>query len=178
MCFFDESSSFFDYLHLNDHIFVNFLSISLNFFLKSITTTALGPFPARKRSWRHGILAEPSRNHFFPHESTIWGPGDPGPERRPRPPVRVLKNQPKSIASQGRDFIYIDDVIRALILTGTQKKNTTRHVFNVSSGTVTTLNEVIQKIRQASFEVDVTYTPEGDIGDLSYCCDPSRFSKW
>ena len=80
--------------------------------------------------------------------------------------------------TQGRDFIYIDDVIRALILAGSQKKDSTRHVFNVSSGSVTSIREIIQKIKQEGFHVDVTYKPEEDPGDPSYCCDSSRFSKW
>ena len=63
---------------------MNFLSISLNFFLKSITITALYSFPARKRSWRHGILAESSRNHFFPCVIQFRPLGDPGPYSAPR----------------------------------------------------------------------------------------------
>ncbi len=80
--------------------------------------------------------------------------------------------------NQGRDFIFIDDVIRAMVLTGMMDKDSKRNIFNVGSGRVTSLREVIGKIRDSGFKVDVTYRPEENPGDPSYCCDPERFRKW
>ena len=46
--------------------------------------TALDSFPARKRRWRHGIVAELSRNYFLPCIIQFRLQGDPGPYSAPR----------------------------------------------------------------------------------------------
>lgn len=80
--------------------------------------------------------------------------------------------------SQGRDFLYIEDAIHALILAGNENKDPARKVFNVGSGHITSLKQVVEKISQAGFNPSVTYRSEEYSGDPSYCCDPSRFIKW
>jgi UDP-glucose 4-epimerase len=77
--------------------------------------------------------------------------------------------------SAGRDFIYIDDVVEAFILAGFSSKKS--GVFNVGSGEITSLKQVVGKISQTGVPVKVNYHPELEAGGNSYCCDTSRFEK-
>jgi UDP-glucose 4-epimerase len=87
-----------------------------------------------------------------------------------RLPLRVDGN-----GKQERDFIYIDDVVQALIEAGTKKQTTRRAVYNVSSGRVASLRQVIGNIKRAGVGVSVEYQ-NGNSG-ISFGCDPSRFQK-
>ena len=77
--------------------------------------------------------------------------------------------------SQGRDFIYIDDVVEAFIVAGFANKPS--GTFNVGAGKISSLKKVIEKISKAGIPVKVNYHPELDAGGDSYCCDASRFEK-
>ena len=95
---------------------------------------------------------------------------------------RAVKNLPLTIdgsGKQGRDFIYIDDVIRAMVLAGTGRPSQKRAVYNISMGRIATLRQVIGHIKQAQKEinggVNVEYANTGT--GVSYSCDSSRFQK-
>jgi nucleoside-diphosphate-sugar epimerase len=77
--------------------------------------------------------------------------------------------------SQGRDFIYIGDVVEAFILAGFSNKKS--GIFNVGSGKITSLKQVIGKIDKAGIPIKADYHPELEPGGNSYCCDASRFEK-
>jgi len=87
-----------------------------------------------------------------------------------RLPLRVDGN-----GKQERDFIYIDDVVRAFLEAGTKTQATRRAVYNISSGRVASLRQVIGNIKRAGVGVDVEYQ-NGSAG-ISLGCDPSRFRK-
>lgn len=91
---------------------------------------------------------------------------------------RAVRRLPLTIdgnGKQGRDFIYIDDVVRALVEAGTKKQTSRRAIYNVSSGRVASLRQVIGNIKRAGLGVNVEYQ-NGNTG-VSCGCDPSRFSK-
>ncbi len=91
---------------------------------------------------------------------------------------RAVKGEALEIngdGSQGRDFIYIDDVVDAFIQAGFSNKRA--GTFNVGSGKISSLKQVLGKIDKAGVPVNVIYHPELDAGGRSYCCDASRFEK-
>lgn len=62
--------------------------------------------------------------------------------------ISILENKPLMITGDGtqtRDFIYIDDVVKAFILAANSKKN---GVFNVGSSEETSIQKLIQKITE------------------------------
>jgi UDP-glucose 4-epimerase len=76
---------------------------------------------------------------------------------------------------QGRDFIFIDDVVQAMALAGTGKQFKKRAVYNISSGRVSSLRQVIGNIKRAGENVNVEY--QKTEGGYSYGCDSSSFQK-
>lgn len=91
---------------------------------------------------------------------------------------RAVRRLPLTIdgnGRQGRDFIYIDDVVRALLEAGTRTQTSKQPIYNISSGKVASLRQVIGNIKRAGLGVNVEY--QNGNGDVSYGCDPSRFSK-
>ena len=76
---------------------------------------------------------------------------------------------------QGRDFIYIDDVVQAFLLTAGPRRKSS--VYNVGSGRITSLRTVLQNIRRVLPETQVAYRTETAADESSYCCDNSRFMK-
>ncbi|MFQ5671787.1 MAG: NAD-dependent epimerase/dehydratase family protein [Nitrospinales bacterium] len=76
---------------------------------------------------------------------------------------------------QGRDFIYIDDVVRAFLLAATRRGKPS--AYNVGSGRVTSLRTILQNIRRILPDTQVTYRTETVGDETSYCCDNSRFMK-
>lgn len=93
---------------------------------------------------------------------------------------RAVQQQPLTIngdGKQGRDFIYIDDVVQALVLAGTKPEKVAQPVFNISSSRITSLRQVVDKIKREISALDVEYKIEADSGGASYCCDNQRFRK-
>lgn len=91
---------------------------------------------------------------------------------------RVVRQKPLTIngnGRQGRDFIYIDDVIRALVLAGTGRPFPDRAVYNISSGSSVALNQVVEIIQDLEKNVNVAYKDSGDSTNDSYWYDASRF---
>ena len=92
---------------------------------------------------------------------------------------RARKNLPLQIngkGNQGRDFIYIDDVIQAFLLAGFNGKSRERKVYNVSSGRITTLKRIINTIKQIEKGIKVEFNVEVE-DKVSYCCDSMRFKR-
>ena len=75
--------------------------------------------------------------------------------------------------SQGRDFVYIDDVIECLWLAREGKPGT----YNVSSGKIVSLKRLVDEIRREVLSLNVEYHKDVDAGAPSYSCDGSRFMK-
>ncbi len=68
---------------------------------------------------------------------------------------------------QVRDFVYIDDVIDALVLL-TKESDINHEVFNVAAGKGTTLNDVIRAYEHAAHkQLKLEYLPERT-GDIKY----------
>jgi UDP-glucose 4-epimerase len=61
--------------------------------------------------------------------------------------------------SQSRDFIYIDDLIDALILSASQEKNVGGETFQIATSLETTLNEITELMLQ-TFSAKEIKTPE------------------
>ncbi len=78
---------------------------------------------------------------------------------------------------QGRDFIYIEDAVRAMVLARTKRGKSVSGVYNIGTGRATSLRQVIRSIKAGGVEVKATYTPEADTGQNSFALDASRFKK-
>lgn len=100
-----------------------------------------------------------------------------GPNQNPSSPYsgfisilvdRLKKRAPLTIfgdGEQARDFVYIDDVLQALLLIATSDQSLGQ-VYNVGTGTKTTLNDLIQLSQRNLGQVlDIQYVGprEGDI---------------
>ena len=81
----------------------------------------------------------------------------------------------KGDGKQGRDFVYIDDVIKAFLLAREQKGKS--NIYNISSGKVTSLRKVLKNILRVLPQTDVIYDKDASGDNASYCCDNSRFVK-
>ena len=92
---------------------------------------------------------------------------------------RARKNMPLQIngkGTQGRDFIYIDDVVQAFLLAGFHGKSGKRKVYNVSSGRITSLKKIVNAIKQIDKGIKVEFNAEEE-NKVSYCCDSTRFNR-
>lgn len=85
--------------------------------------------------------------------------------------TRILQDKPINIFEDGlesRDFVYIDDVVEATIL-GLVKEEANGMVFNVGSGTPTTVNEVVETLMKAyNLSVPVTISGNYRLGDIRH----------
>jgi nucleoside-diphosphate-sugar epimerase len=83
----------------------------------------------------------------------------------------MIRNETPSIYGDGfntRDFIYVEDIVKANIISLTTNKNVFGHVFNVGTGNCKTINEVYNKIRELlKFNESPYFYPyrKGDIVD-------------
>ena len=92
---------------------------------------------------------------------------------------RAKKNHPLQIngrGNQGRDFIYIDDVVQAFLLAGFHGKSRGRKTYNVSSGRITTLKKIVNAIKRIENGIKVEFKPEAE-DKISYCCDARKFER-
>ncbi len=92
---------------------------------------------------------------------------------------RAKKNLPLQIngqGNQGRDFVYIDDVVQAFLLSGFQEKSLAGKAYNISSGTITTLKKIVTTIKKNEKGIKVEFKP-GAEDRISYCCDASKFMR-
>jgi UDP-glucose 4-epimerase len=92
---------------------------------------------------------------------------------------RAKNKIPLEINGQGkqnRDFIYIDDVVRAFMMAGFQSQTPVKKAYNVSSGRMTSLVKVVSTIKKFEKDLEVEFKPEAEDG-ISYCCDSSRYKR-
>jgi nucleoside-diphosphate-sugar epimerase len=85
---------------------------------------------------------------------------------------RLLKGQPPVIhgdGKQSRDFVHVDDVVSANML-ALQSKNAVGGVFNIGSGTATTVYELAEILQQKTNmeRLKPIYT-ESRAGDIKHC---------
>ena len=70
--------------------------------------------------------------------------------------------------NESRDFVYIDDVIEAIIL-GIEKENANGEVFNVGSGKQTTVLEVASQLtKNFNSNVNIEITGQYRLGDIRH----------
>jgi dTDP-L-rhamnose 4-epimerase len=83
----------------------------------------------------------------------------------------IKNNKPINIFEDGkesRDFVYIDDVIKATVL-GIEKEEANNQIFNVGSGVATTVLEVAQSlIQNYNINVPVQVTGNYRLGDIRH----------
>jgi UDP-glucose 4-epimerase len=92
---------------------------------------------------------------------------------------RTKNRIPLEINGQGkqnRDFIYIDDIVRAFLIAGFQNQTPVSRAYNVSSGRMTSLVKIVNTIRKFEPYLEVKFKPGADDG-ISYCCDASRYKR-
>ena len=78
---------------------------------------------------------------------------------------------------QKRDFIYIEDVIKAMVLAGTKTNQFVSGVYNVGTNRAASLRQVIQSIKSSGVSVKETYSPKTSAGGNSFSLDATRFKK-
>jgi len=92
---------------------------------------------------------------------------------------RAKNNLPLQIngkGKQGRDFIYIDDVVQAFLLAGFHGNSRERKAYNISSGQITTLKKIVSTIKRNEKKTKVEFNSEVE-DKISYCCDAGRFKR-
>ena len=77
---------------------------------------------------------------------------------------------------QGRDFIYVDDVVRAFVLAGFESVQGVRKIFNVSSGRIASIKQIAQQVCRHHKNTQIEFLKDKKNAEISYCCDSSRFS--
>ena len=78
---------------------------------------------------------------------------------------------------QGRDFIYIDDVVRAFMLAGFEPVPGSGNIFNVSSGKMISIKKIVGQIGQCYNNTRTEFLTDKNNSEISYCCDSSKFAK-
>lgn len=75
---------------------------------------------------------------------------------------------------QTRDFIYLDDVVRAMVAASTAP-DIDGSVINVGSGTEISIRDLVKHIMdQVDTQAEVIFTPRNDTGVLRMCADLTR----
>ena len=77
---------------------------------------------------------------------------------------------------QGRDFVYIEDVVRAFVLAGFGSVAGSGKMFNVSSGKMVSVKQIVKQIGRLQKNTKVEFLTDKKNSDISYCCDSSKFS--
>lgn len=76
---------------------------------------------------------------------------------------------------QGRDFIYVDDVVRAFVLAGFESMSGAEKIFNVSSGKMVSIKQIVKQVCRLHKNTKVEFLTDKKNVEISYCCDPSKF---
>ena len=82
---------------------------------------------------------------------------------------------------QKRDFIYAEDVTKAMVLAGIKTNNFVSGIYNVGTNQMTSLRQVIKSIKSSGVEVKELYSPNTSTGHNSFSLDATRFRqqfKW
>lgn len=106
-----------------------------------------------------------------------YGPGQNLPPSHPPVVPRLLQQALRGASlvvfgsgAQTRDFVYIDDVVRALVAAATADVN--RCILNVGSGAETSINELVSRVAEAvGREVEVLLSPAESGGVSRLCAD-------
>jgi UDP-2-acetamido-2,6-beta-L-arabino-hexul-4-ose reductase len=78
---------------------------------------------------------------------------------------------------QKRDFIYVEDVINAMVLTGIETKNFVTGVYNIGTNHSTSLRHIIRSIKSSGVEIKEFYSPNASTGQNSFSLDATYFRK-
>ena len=82
---------------------------------------------------------------------------------------------------QERDFIYVEDVINAMVLAGIKVNNFISGVYNIGTNRTASLRHIIQSINSSGLETKESYSPNASIGQNSFSLDSTYFRqqfKW
>jgi UDP-glucose 4-epimerase len=93
---------------------------------------------------------------------------------------RTIKGLPLVInggGRQGRDFIYVKDAVRAFMLAGFNSGTDSGKIFNVSSGKLVSMKQVIKNITRFQKNTKTEFLQGNQGADISYCCDASKILK-
>jgi UDP-glucose 4-epimerase len=113
-----------------------------------------------------------------------YGPNQPLPSAHPPVIPAFLRQAIKGGSTvihgdgkQTRDYIYIDDVVDALVIASTAS-GVDRRVINIGSGVETSLNDLVTAIDTATGrELQVLYVPAQDGGVSRMCADLTLASE-
>ena len=78
---------------------------------------------------------------------------------------------------QKRDFIYIEDVIKAMILAGTKTNHFISGIYNVGTNRTASLRQVIRSIKSLGVKVKESYSLDTSTSQNSFSLDATRFKK-
>jgi UDP-glucose 4-epimerase len=114
--------------------------------------------------------------------SNVYGPGCRPNYNSVVPTLcdRAIKGLPLMVNGDGlqcRDFIYIEDIVQAFMLAGFKPVIGSREIFNVSSGRMVSLKQIVKQIGKLHKNTKVEFLTNETNSEISYCCDASRFSK-
>lgn len=114
--------------------------------------------------------------------SNVYGPGCRPNYNSVIPTLcnRVIKDLPLVINGDGRqcrDFVYIEDVVQAFILAGFESVTDSGKIYNVSSGRMVSLKNIVGHVRRLHKSTKVEFLMDKKNSEISYSCDPSKFSK-
>ncbi len=102
-----------------------------------------------------GAMADYIRKLRSGHQSDIFGDGN-----------------------KTRDYVYVDDAVRANLLVLDLKDDYPEPTFNIGSGKETTLNELYKKIAKLlGKQANPNYHPDRPGEQIRYCLDSSKIEK-
>ena len=93
---------------------------------------------------------------------------------------RAIKGLPLVVNGDGRqcrDFVYIEDIVRAFMIAGFESSIASREIFNVSSGRMVSLKQIVKQIGKLHKNTKVEFLTNEKNSETSYCCDFSKFSE-
>ncbi len=93
---------------------------------------------------------------------------------------KSVNDEPLNINGDGhqkRDFIYVEDVIKAMVLAGTKTNNFVSGVYNLGSNRTTSLRHIIKNIKSSGIRVKESYSSNTSTGGNSFSLDATRFKK-
>ena len=93
---------------------------------------------------------------------------------------KSVNDEPLNIDGDGhqkRDFIYVEDVIKAMIIAGTKTSNFVSGVYNLGSNRTTSLRHIIKNIKSSGISVKESYSSNTSTRENSFSLDATRFKK-
>ncbi len=78
---------------------------------------------------------------------------------------------------QGRDFIFVSDVVDALLRAGWNRLKVRNKVYNVSSGRIRTLKNILDQIRKSLPDTVIERQPAEAAPPQNICFDSAKFQK-